>query len=372
MYFSKMTKKTNMAEQFPMQCPSQRSNNSKSILDTLQKKYTHTQHVFQNMGYVQFFHIFSMLWRWSSMEFPSNAHGERSSWDRSFYVDFAKNCGLPMRKNRSAIFAKTPSEPRDFWVEAISHREPLKLEWDRENNEPPGCSNFSLRWEITRFWQENHPSAYLSPVLYPYIQLRIRRSCCWTPYFWVKNPRFHKSHDFSCQPRMSFPLGSHCPATLDVAHGPWLLQWVSPGVPTSVSNSLGGHHLRAWILWKIGKGLTWHLLNCCHNLFWSWCNVSISCVIICCWNPPSHYGFFAQLAVIWAGWWLGKNPSEKYELVNWDDEIPNIWENKKMATKPPTSKSYGNWPRGFLLRTSPSYDKHGLSPWAPSFITEKK
>ena len=24
----------------------------------------------------------------------------------------------------------------------------------------------------------------------------------------------------------------------------------------------------------------------------------------------------------------GFNPSEKYEFVNWDDEIPNIWENK--------------------------------------------
>ena len=27
------------------------------------------------------------------------------------------------------------------------------------------------------------------------------------------------------------------------------------------------------------------------------------------------------------GWWL-TNPSEKYELVNWDDEIPDIWKNK--------------------------------------------
>ena len=27
------------------------------------------------------------------------------------------------------------------------------------------------------------------------------------------------------------------------------------------------------------------------------------------------------------GWWLG-HPSEKYESVNWDDDIPNIWENK--------------------------------------------
>ena len=26
------------------------------------------------------------------------------------------------------------------------------------------------------------------------------------------------------------------------------------------------------------------------------------------------------------GWWLG-HPSEKYDFVNWDDEIPNIWEN---------------------------------------------
>ena len=27
------------------------------------------------------------------------------------------------------------------------------------------------------------------------------------------------------------------------------------------------------------------------------------------------------------GWWLG-HPSEKYEFVNWDDDIPNTWENK--------------------------------------------
>ena len=31
----------------------------------------------------------------------------------------------------------------------------------------------------------------------------------------------------------------------------------------------------------------------------------------------------------------GLNPSEKYELVNWDDDIPNIWVNKK-CSKPPT------------------------------------
>ena len=36
-----------------------------------------------------------------------------------------------------------------------------------------------------------------------------------------------------------------------------------------------------------------------------------------------------------------RHPSETYEFVNWDDEIPNIWENKNMAAKPPTRKSLG-------------------------------
>jgi len=27
------------------------------------------------------------------------------------------------------------------------------------------------------------------------------------------------------------------------------------------------------------------------------------------------------------GWWY-TYPSEKYEFVSWDDEIPNIWKNK--------------------------------------------
>ena len=41
-----------------------------------------------------------------------------------------------------------------------------------------------------------------------------------------------------------------------------------------------------------------------------------------------------------AGWWLGKNPSEKYEFVHWDDETPNInGTHQKMATKPPSSFS---------------------------------
>jgi hypothetical protein len=31
-----------------------------------------------------------------------------------------------------------------------------------------------------------------------------------------------------------------------------------------------------------------------------------------------------------SGWWL-TYPSEKYEFVSWDDEIPNIWENKSQV-----------------------------------------
>ena len=29
-------------------------------------------------------------------------------------------------------------------------------------------------------------------------------------------------------------------------------------------------------------------------------------------------------------------PSEEYEFVNWDDDSPNIWQNKKPCSKPPT------------------------------------
>ena len=33
-----------------------------------------------------------------------------------------------------------------------------------------------------------------------------------------------------------------------------------------------------------------------------------------------------------SGWWLRKNPSEKYEFVNWDDDI-HIWKNKNHVPK---------------------------------------
>ena len=36
------------------------------------------------------------------------------------------------------------------------------------------------------------------------------------------------------------------------------------------------------------------------------------------------------------GWWSEPYPSEKFEFVSWDDDIPNIWKNEKRS-KPPTS-----------------------------------
>jgi hypothetical protein len=39
-----------------------------------------------------------------------------------------------------------------------------------------------------------------------------------------------------------------------------------------------------------------------------------------------------------SGWWY-TYPSEKYEFVSWDDDIPNIWKNKK-CSKPPTSGKF--------------------------------
>ena len=54
-----------------------------------------------------------------------------------------------------------------------------------------------------------------------------------------------------------------------------------------------------------------------------------------------------------AGWWLS-HPSEKYEFVSWDDEIPNIW--KKKCSKPPTRREK----RSKTLKKLPEY--HGENP----------
>ena len=45
-----------------------------------------------------------------------------------------------------------------------------------------------------------------------------------------------------------------------------------------------------------------------------------------------------------SGWWL-TYPSEKYELVSWDDELPNIWKNKShIPNHQPTIMNLWNIP----------------------------
>ena len=55
-----------------------------------------------------------------------------------------------------------------------------------------------------------------------------------------------------------------------------------------------------------------------------------------------------------AGWWLGGfNPSERYEFVNWDDEIPNIWEHNK-CSKPPT-RAVDFWSHADIARSGTNW-----------------
>ena len=50
---------------------------------------------------------------------------------------------------------------------------------------------------------------------------------------------------------------------------------------------------------------------------------------------PQHH---SPMDIFMTGWWVFSHPTEKYEFVNWDDDIPNInGKIKFMATKPPTS-----------------------------------
>jgi predicted HAD superfamily phosphohydrolase YqeG len=48
----------------------------------------------------------------------------------------------------------------------------------------------------------------------------------------------------------------------------------------------------------------------------------------------------------------GFNPSEKYHIVSWDDDIPNIWKSKK-CSKPPTRSYISILPTCLLRVQSP-------------------
>ena len=41
-----------------------------------------------------------------------------------------------------------------------------------------------------------------------------------------------------------------------------------------------------------------------------------------------------SLYLYYTGWWY-TYPSEKYEFVSWDDDIPNMWKNKKCSKHQP-------------------------------------
>jgi len=60
-----------------------------------------------------------------------------------------------------------------------------------------------------------------------------------------------------------------------------------------------------------------------------------------------------------AGWWY-TYPSEKYEFVSWDDEIPNIWKNKN-CSKPPTRWPHDTRPAFNTIRLRDSKTIHRMS-----------
>ena len=45
-------------------------------------------------------------------------------------------------------------------------------------------------------------------------------------------------------------------------------------------------------------------------------------------NIYHQYTPFMLAYIPYTGWWLGKNPSEKYDFVNWDDDSNPIWMGK--------------------------------------------
>ena len=59
-----------------------------------------------------------------------------------------------------------------------------------------------------------------------------------------------------------------------------------------------------------------------------------------------------------SGWWFN-NPSEKYELVSWDDDIPKIWKVIKVMFQ--TTKQILNINvKGFGFSATPAFAMHVL------------
>ena len=48
-------------------------------------------------------------------------------------------------------------------------------------------------------------------------------------------------------------------------------------------------------------------------------------------GPPHIFVAPKKIEQSFTGWWFS-HPSEKYEFVSWDDDIPNVWKNEKCSS----------------------------------------
>ena len=79
-------------------------------------------------------------------------------------------------------------------------------------------------------------------------------------------------------------------------------------------------YIYIYVVWSISMKLGW-ILN-------SWCIFPWHPLIYMIYMVISVSGYRGISNLNRTGWWFS-HPSEKYEFVNWDDDIPQIWENKK-------------------------------------------
>ena len=73
--------------------------------------------------------------------------------------------------------------------------------------------------------------------------------------------------------------------------------------------------------------------------------------------------FFRYMPLNITGWWY-TYPSEKYEFVSWDDDIPNIWKNK--SNVPNSQPVQISWFHGnVILHPIPLPDGWMTTEWRP-------
>ena len=77
-------------------------------------------------------------------------------------------------------------------------------------------------------------------------------------------------------------------------------------------------------------------MHICDNVFIA-CRIPTPHIHIFQWANVWKWGTWTVCPNFWHGWWY-TDPSEKYDFVSWDDEIPNIW--KKDPTHQPDHLFY--------------------------------